>query len=75
MVKKACSTFVAFLAEVSKKGIPNWSAKSCLFPMDELTGSFEFQKAMECECAKRMMALGGQDIGLFEPTVGFSFLQ
>ena len=28
MVMKACSTFVAFLAEVSRKGIPSWSAYS-----------------------------------------------
>lgn len=28
MVKNACSTFVAFLADVSKKGIESWSAKS-----------------------------------------------
>ena len=28
MVKKACSTFVAFFAEVSKKGIESWSANS-----------------------------------------------
>ena len=28
MVKNACSTFVAFLAEVSKKGIESWSANS-----------------------------------------------
>jgi hypothetical protein len=27
MVKKACSTFVALLAEVSRKGIPSSSAK------------------------------------------------
>lgn len=30
MVKNACSTLVAFLAEVSKKGMVNWSANSCL---------------------------------------------
>lgn len=30
MVKKACSTFCAFLAEVSKKGMPKLSANSCL---------------------------------------------
>ena len=29
MVMKACSTFVAFFAEVSKNGMPNWSAYSC----------------------------------------------
>ena len=28
MVMNACSTFVAFLAEVSKNGMPNWSAYS-----------------------------------------------
>ncbi len=28
MVKKACSTFVAFFAEVSKKGMFSWSANS-----------------------------------------------
>ena len=28
MVMKACSTLVAFLAEVSKKGMPSWSAYS-----------------------------------------------
>jgi hypothetical protein len=28
MVKKACSTFVAFFADVSKKGMANWSANS-----------------------------------------------
>ena len=28
IVKKACSTLVAFLAEVSRKGIPSWSANS-----------------------------------------------
>ena len=28
MVKKACSTLVAFFAEVSKKGIPRLSANS-----------------------------------------------
>ena len=26
---KACSTLVAFLAEVSRNGMPNWSAHSC----------------------------------------------
>ena len=31
MVKKACSTFVAFLAEVSRNGIPRPSANS--YPM------------------------------------------
>lgn len=29
IVKKACSTFVAFLADVSRKGMFNWSANSC----------------------------------------------
>lgn len=29
MVKNACSTFVAFLAEVSRKGMLSWSANSC----------------------------------------------
>lgn len=29
MVKKACSTLVAFLAEVSKNGMLSWSANSC----------------------------------------------
>lgn len=29
IVMKACSTLVLFLAEVSRKGISNWSAKSC----------------------------------------------
>jgi hypothetical protein len=28
MVKKACSTFVAFFAEVSRNGIESWSANS-----------------------------------------------
>ena len=28
MVMNACSTLVAFLAEVSKKGMPSWSAYS-----------------------------------------------
>ena len=28
MVKKACSTFVAFFADVSRKGMPSWSANS-----------------------------------------------
>ena len=28
IVMNACSTFVAFLAEVSKNGMPNWSAYS-----------------------------------------------
>ena len=28
MVKNACSTLVAFLADVSRNGIDNWSAKS-----------------------------------------------
>lgn len=28
IVKNACSTLVAFLAEVSKKGIESWSANS-----------------------------------------------
>ena len=28
IVKNACSTFVAFLAEVSRKGMPSWSANS-----------------------------------------------
>jgi hypothetical protein len=29
MVKNACSTFVAFFADVSRNGIDSWSAKSC----------------------------------------------
>jgi hypothetical protein len=29
MVKKACSTLDAFLAEVSRKGMPRLSANSC----------------------------------------------
>lgn len=29
MVMKACSTLVAFLADVSKNGMPSWSAYSC----------------------------------------------
>jgi hypothetical protein len=29
MVRKACSTLLAFLAEVSRKGIPRLSANSC----------------------------------------------
>ena len=28
MVMNACSTFVAFLADVSKNGMPSWSAYS-----------------------------------------------
>ena len=28
MVRKACSTFVEFFAEVSRKGIESWSANS-----------------------------------------------
>lgn len=28
MVKNACSTLVAFFADVSRKGIESWSAKS-----------------------------------------------
>lgn len=31
MVRKACSTFVAFFAEVSRKGIESWSANSYVF--------------------------------------------
>ena len=31
IVMNACSTFVAFLAEVSKNGMPNWSAYSCSY--------------------------------------------
>ena len=31
IVMNACSTFVAFLAEVSKNGMPNWSAYSCVY--------------------------------------------
>ena len=30
IVKKACSTFVAFFADVSRKGMVNWSANSCI---------------------------------------------
>jgi hypothetical protein len=29
IVKNACSTFVAFFADVSRKGILSWSANSC----------------------------------------------
>lgn len=29
IVKNACSTLVAFFAEVSRKGMFNWSANSC----------------------------------------------
>ena len=35
MVKKACSTFVAFFADVSRKGMESWSAKSWIIDVSD----------------------------------------
>ena len=46
MVKKACSTFVAFFADVSRNGIDSWSANSC---MTVRVTAISYRKEFQCK--------------------------
>ncbi len=55
IVKKACSTFVVFLAEASKNGIPRLSANSlhkvsiCSYSLNSYLSCVEFHSSFVCQ--------------------------